>query len=198
MPRNFVVSWLRNMAGGVNFALLMFYCDLNVGTHTGIMSFGVMESDASDENFAFLLLEDEMGGPYFRQLWEGTKQTTPITSRFIGACGIFTWLCFAYVHTKIPRIIGDSGVHTGSMSYDEMECDASDMNFAILLLEDETGGPYFRQQWEGTKLTTPIISHIIGASGIFTWSMSSERSSARGSACFAAGHDGAGRMRSVT
>merc|ERR1740127_393686 len=51
----------------------------------------------------------------------------------------------AFVHTKITRIIGASGVHVGTMSFGKMEGDAAD-------------GPYFHQEWEGMKQTTPIIS----------------------------------------
>merc|ERR1712176_1734663 len=47
-----------------------------------------------------------------------------------------------FVHTKISRVIGASGIHVGTMSFGKMEGDA----------------PYFRQPWEGMTQTTPIIS----------------------------------------
>merc|ERR1712038_486326 len=64
----------------------------------------------------------------------------------------------AFVHTKISRIIGASGIHVGTMSFGKMEGDASDKNISFMLQEDEADGPYYHQQWEGMKQTTPIIS----------------------------------------
>ena len=64
----------------------------------------------------------------------------------------------AFVHTKISRVIGASGIHTGTMSFGKMEGDASDKNIAFMLQDDEADGPYYRQEWEGMKQTTPIIS----------------------------------------
>ncbi|CAE8648024.1 unnamed protein product, partial [Polarella glacialis] len=64
----------------------------------------------------------------------------------------------AYVHTKISRVIGASGIHTGTMSFRKMEGDASDKNIAFMLQDDEADGPYYHQEWEGMKQTTPIIS----------------------------------------
>jgi len=64
----------------------------------------------------------------------------------------------AFVHTKISRIIGASGIHTGTMSFGKMEGDASDKNIAFMLQDDAADGPYYHQTWEGMKQTTPIIS----------------------------------------
>merc|ERR1711907_831007 len=64
----------------------------------------------------------------------------------------------AFVHTKISRIIGASGIHVGTMSFGKMEGDASDKNIAFMLQDDEADGPYYHQEWEGMKQTTPIIS----------------------------------------
>merc|ERR1712137_437253 len=64
----------------------------------------------------------------------------------------------AFVHTKISRIIGASGIHVGTMSFGKMEGDASDKNIAFMLQEDEADGPYYHQTWEGMKQITPIIS----------------------------------------
>ncbi|CAE8646335.1 unnamed protein product, partial [Polarella glacialis] len=64
----------------------------------------------------------------------------------------------AFVHTKIARVIGASGIHTGTMSFGKMEGDASDKNIAFMLQDDEADGPYYHQEWEGMKQTTPIIS----------------------------------------
>jgi len=64
----------------------------------------------------------------------------------------------AFVHTKISRIIGASGIHVGTMSFGKMEGDASDKCIAYMLQDDEADGPYYRQEWEGMIQTTPIIS----------------------------------------
>jgi len=64
----------------------------------------------------------------------------------------------AFVHTKLSRVMGASGIHVGTMSFGKMEGDASDKNIASMLQDDEADGPYYRQTWEGMKQTTPIIS----------------------------------------
>merc|ERR1712137_870758 len=50
------------------------------GIHTGTMSFGKMEGDASDKNIGFMLQDDVADGPYYRQEGEGMKQPPPIIS----------------------------------------------------------------------------------------------------------------------
>merc|ERR1712170_65961 len=42
----------------------------------------------------------------------------------------------AFVHTKITRIIGASGVHVGTMSFGKMEGDSTDRNIAYMLQDD--------------------------------------------------------------
>merc|ERR1712176_1722306 len=64
----------------------------------------------------------------------------------------------AFVHTKISRVIGASGIHVGTMSFGKMEGDASDKGIAFMLQDDEADGPYFHQEWGGMIQTTPIIS----------------------------------------
>merc|ERR1712211_95851 len=64
----------------------------------------------------------------------------------------------AFVHTKISRVIGASGIHVGTMSFGKMEGDASDKGIAYMLQQDEADGPYYHQEWEGMVQTTPIIS----------------------------------------
>merc|ERR1719460_841510 len=59
----------------------------------------------------------------------------------------------AFVHTKMSRIQGASGIHVG-----KMEGDSSDKNIAFMLQDDEADGPYYHQEWQGMKQTTPIIS----------------------------------------
>ncbi|KAL9139347.1 rubisco, partial [Amphidinium carterae] len=64
----------------------------------------------------------------------------------------------AFVHTKLSRVIGASGIHVGTMSFGKMEGDASDKNIAFMLQDDIADGPYYKQEWEGMIQTTPIIS----------------------------------------
>merc|ERR1712076_277489 len=64
----------------------------------------------------------------------------------------------AFVHTKISRVIGASGIHVGTMSFGKMEGNASDKNIAFMLQDDEADGPYYHQEWQGMIQTTPIIS----------------------------------------
>ncbi len=64
----------------------------------------------------------------------------------------------AFVHTKLSCVIGASGIHTGTMSFGEMEGDASDRIQAFMLQDDAADGQYYHQTCEGVKQTTPIIS----------------------------------------
>merc|ERR1712038_897225 len=64
----------------------------------------------------------------------------------------------AFVHTKLSRVQGASGIHVGTMSFGKMEGDASDKNIAFMLQDDEADGPYYHQEWQGMPQTTPIIS----------------------------------------
>ena len=68
-----------------------------------------------------------------------------------------------FVDTKIPRVIGASSIHVGTMSFGKLEDDASDKNIAFMLQADETAGPYYHQEWQGMPQTTPIISGGINA-----------------------------------
>ncbi|ARE41635.1 Ribulose bisphosphate carboxylase [Rhodovulum sp. P5] len=64
----------------------------------------------------------------------------------------------AFVHCKMSRLSGASGIHTGTMGYGKMEGDASDKAIAFMLERDEAEGPFYKQGWQGMKATTPIIS----------------------------------------
>ena len=50
------------------------------GIHTGTMSFGKMEGEASDKLMAYMITDDSANGPYFHQEWAGMNPTTPIIS----------------------------------------------------------------------------------------------------------------------
>jgi ribulose-bisphosphate carboxylase large chain len=64
----------------------------------------------------------------------------------------------AFVHTKMSRLMGASGIHTGTMSFGKMEGEKSDRIMAFMLTDNEAPGTYFHQKWHGMKPTTPIIS----------------------------------------
>ena len=64
----------------------------------------------------------------------------------------------AFVHCKMARLQGASGIHTGTMSFGKMEGEASDKAIAYMLEQDSADGPYFHQEWLGMNPTTPIIS----------------------------------------
>jgi len=77
----------------------------------------------------------------------------------------------AFVHCKMSRLSGASGIHTGTMGYGKMEGEAQDKNIAYMLERDAADGPYFHQDWQGMKATTPIISGGMNAlrlPGFFT------------------------------
>ncbi|MCE8470930.1 ribulose-bisphosphate carboxylase, partial [Rhodovulum sulfidophilum] len=64
----------------------------------------------------------------------------------------------AFVLSKMSRLQGASGIHTGTMGFGKMEGDPSDKIMAFMLTEDVAEGPFYRQEWLGMKPTTPIIS----------------------------------------
>ncbi|TAN52003.1 MAG: ribulose-bisphosphate carboxylase [Rhodospirillales bacterium] len=75
------------------------------------------------------------------------------------------------VHMKMARLQGASGIHTGTMGYGKMEGDPSDKIVAYMLEQDVAQGLYYRQDWQGMKATTPIISGGMNAlrlPGFFT------------------------------
>ncbi|MBK5933089.1 ribulose 1,5-bisphosphate carboxylase large subunit [Rhodovulum imhoffii] len=64
----------------------------------------------------------------------------------------------AFVLSKMSRLQGASGIHTGTMGFGKMEGDAADKNIAFMLERDSADGPFYHQEWLGMKSTTPIIS----------------------------------------
>ncbi len=64
----------------------------------------------------------------------------------------------AFVLSKMSRLQGASGIHTGTMGFGKMEGDPADKIMAYMLERDEADGPYYRQKWYGMKPTTPMIS----------------------------------------
>lgn len=61
-------------------------------------------------------------------------------------------------YMKLSRLMGASGIHTGTMGYGKMEGHNDERVLAYMLERDECQGPYFYQKWYGMKPTTPIIS----------------------------------------
>jgi ribulose-bisphosphate carboxylase large chain len=64
----------------------------------------------------------------------------------------------AFVLSKMARLQGASGIHTGTMSFGKMEGELGDKNMAYMIERDSADGPFFHQEWLGMKPTTPIIS----------------------------------------
>ncbi len=64
----------------------------------------------------------------------------------------------SFVHLKMSRLQGASGIHTGTMGFGKMEGDPKDKAVAYMLEDDVADGPFFRQDWQRMKSTTPIIS----------------------------------------
>ncbi len=64
----------------------------------------------------------------------------------------------AFVLSKMARLSGASGIHTGTMGYGKMEGGKDDRGIAYMIERDAADGPYFHQEWAGMRPTTPIIS----------------------------------------
>ena len=64
----------------------------------------------------------------------------------------------AFVLSKMSRLQGASGIHTGTMSFGKMEGEAGDTDMAYMIQRDSADGPFYHQEWLGMKPTTPIIS----------------------------------------
>ncbi len=64
----------------------------------------------------------------------------------------------AHVLSKMARLQGASGIHTGTMSFGKMEGEAEDRGIAHMIMRDSADGPYYHQEWLGMNPTTPIIS----------------------------------------
>lgn len=63
-----------------------------------------------------------------------------------------------FVLAKMARLQGASGIHVGTMSYGKMEGEKDDTNIAYMIERDSADGPFFHQEWQGMRPTTPIIS----------------------------------------
>ncbi len=64
----------------------------------------------------------------------------------------------AFVLSKMARLQGASGIHTGTMGFGKMEGDPGDRIVARMIEQDSADGPFYHQEWHGMKPTTAIIS----------------------------------------
>jgi ribulose-bisphosphate carboxylase large chain len=64
----------------------------------------------------------------------------------------------AFVLAKMARCQGASGIHVGTMGYGKMEGEMDDRVIAYMIERDSADGPFFHQEWEGMRPTTPIVS----------------------------------------
>ncbi|MCW8873967.1 MAG: ribulose-bisphosphate carboxylase [Xanthomonadales bacterium] len=64
----------------------------------------------------------------------------------------------AFVLAKMSRLQGASGIHVGTMSYGKMEGEKDDTDIAYMIERDSADGPFYHQEWQGMRPTTPIIS----------------------------------------
>jgi ribulose-bisphosphate carboxylase large chain len=64
----------------------------------------------------------------------------------------------AFVLGKMARLQGASGIHVGTMSHGKMEGESDDRAIAYMIERDSADGPFFHQEWQGMRPTTPIIS----------------------------------------
>jgi len=64
----------------------------------------------------------------------------------------------AFVLAKMSRLQGASGIHVGTMSHGKMEGETDDRNIAYMIERDSADGPFYHQEWQGMRPTTPIIS----------------------------------------
>lgn len=64
----------------------------------------------------------------------------------------------AFVHCKMARLSGASGMHVGTLGHGKMEGTLQDLDTVRMIEQDHAEGPYFHQDWHGMKATTPIVS----------------------------------------
>ncbi len=64
----------------------------------------------------------------------------------------------SFVLGKMSRLQGASGIHVGTMGYGKMEGEQDDRAIAYMIERDSADGPYYHQEWQGIRPTTPIIS----------------------------------------
>lgn len=76
-----------------------------------------------------------------------------------------------FVLAKMARLQGASGIHVGTMSYGKMEGESDDRGIAYMIERDSADGPFYHQEWQGMRPTTPIVSGGMNAlrlPGFFT------------------------------
>jgi len=122
----------------------------------------VLEAFAGLEDHVAFLVDGYVGGPatvttcrrrfpdtflHYHRAGHGA-----VTSRQSRRC--YT----AFVLSKMARLQGASGIHTGTMGFGKMEGDPGDRAIAYMIERDAADGPYYHQEWLGIKATSPMIS----------------------------------------
>ena len=69
----------------------------------------------------------------------------------------------AFVLTKIARLLGASGIHTGTMGFGRMEGLEADRPIACMIAQDSATGPHFAQSWHGLPRSAAMVSGGINA-----------------------------------
>ncbi len=69
----------------------------------------------------------------------------------------------AFVLSKIARLLGASGIHTGTMGFGRMGGDETDRPIACMIAQNHAEGPYFAQDWHGMPRSAAIVSGGINA-----------------------------------
>lgn len=64
----------------------------------------------------------------------------------------------AFTLSKMARMQGASGIHTGTMGFGKMEGENADKDMAYMITDDSADGPFYHQEWHGMNPTTPIVS----------------------------------------
>ena len=64
----------------------------------------------------------------------------------------------AFVLAKLNRLMGASGIHTGTMGFGRMEGDESERPIACMISQNVAQGPYFEQNWHGLNRSATIAS----------------------------------------
>jgi len=122
----------------------------------------VLETFAENANHVAFLIDGYVGGPtaittarrrfpgqylHYHRAGHGAV-TSPQSKRGYTA----------FVLSKMARLQGASGIHTGTMSFGKMEGERGDTDMAYMIQRDSADGPYYHQEWQGMNPTTPIIS----------------------------------------
>jgi ribulose-bisphosphate carboxylase large chain len=142
----------------------LFSANITADDHSEMIARGefILESFGPDADKVAFLVDGYVGGPgmvttarryfanqylHYHRAGHGAV-TSPSAKRGYTA----------FVLAKMSRLQGASGIHVGTMGYGKMEGEATDKNIAYMIERDSADGPFYHQEWQGMKPTTPIIS----------------------------------------